>query len=230
MNRLNYTITARVMPAIICSIPILVIYYFFSNDEYKQFISFIFEIRWIDDLTFSVIVITLFSQINRLIAKSFFEKKLFKKELDMPTTQYLLHSKNLCTKEYRKKIYDKIFKDFHIKLLNKKQEFKNEIKARKLIVEAVGLIRAKVKDGRLLLNHNIEYGFFRNLVGGSVISLPMSLIAVALFFANKNMTAFYISIALSFFYIMILFFHKFVLNWFGERYAYVLFQEYLSTA
>ena len=60
--------------------------------------------------------------------------------------------------------------DFDITLLPEDQEKEKEEEARKKIVEAMSLIRAKVKDGRLLLQHNIEYGFVRNLIGGNEIA------------------------------------------------------------
>jgi len=52
----------------------------------------------------------------------------------------------------------------------------HNITARKKIVEAVSIMREKVMDGHLLLQHNIEYGLWRNLIEGSTFALLISII------------------------------------------------------
>ena len=49
------------------------------------------------------------------------------------------------------------------------------------IRDAVGLIRSRVKDGHLLLQHNLEYGFIRNLFGGSILAFVVSVVSILLY-------------------------------------------------
>jgi len=89
------------------------------------------------------------------------------------------------------------------------------------------LIRQKVKDGRLLLNHNIEYGFARNLVGGSIIGFAMSLFDI-FYFCDKSNVLFYISIVLTMLFLSIFLLRKILMHNLGNQYAKRLFQEYLQ--
>ena len=97
----------------------------------------------------------------------------------------------------------------------------------KYIVEAVGLIRKKVGNGVLLLQHNMEYGFFRNLIGGSVLSFMVCLANAYLFF-SKNKTVFSFSVALGGLFLFFVLLSKPILRRKGNLYAKTLFQEYLS--
>lgn len=80
-------------------------------------------------------------------------------------------------------ICSKVLNDFHLKLPNSKEQDKDLESAKVLFNEAVSLIREKVKNGRLILNYNIQYGFIRNLIGGSVVGILLS-IANSVFFKN----------------------------------------------
>ncbi|MEK7074382.1 MAG: HPP family protein [Patescibacteria group bacterium] len=145
----------------------------------------------------------------------------------MPTTNFLLFSDTHYSNEYKQQIREKILKDFGITLLSKEQEEKDEMAARKRIVEAASLIRGKVKDGRLLLQHNIEYGFARNLIGGSVIAFPTALIGVVLFyFFSYKVLPFVVLTVSATIYLVLIIFSKKIMDVFGVAYAKVLIQEY----
>lgn len=98
----------------------------------------------------------------------------------------------------------------------------------KKIKEAIDLVRSKVKDGHLLLQHNIEYGFVRNLMGGTIISIPISIFNISFFTIQDNRMAVILSILLLFFYLFIVLIKKKILVYFANNYASVLFNEYLS--
>lgn len=230
MNTPEYDLKARLFPSMICALPLFVLYHFYLWDELKKFIDLLAKAQWLygtSSITVYLIFVFFLSQINRIIAKDFFEKKVFNQELDMPTTNNLLYTHKIYSDQYIDRIHKKIYTDFKIKLLNKRLEVKNFIKAKELIVDAVSLIRSKVKNGRLLLKHNIEYGFFRNLIGGSTISAPLTFFILILFIFKKNNTAFIISIFLLVFYSLVLLFNKKILITFGNLYAKILIQEYM---
>ncbi|MBU3924835.1 hypothetical protein KJ854_02775 [Patescibacteria group bacterium] len=155
------------------------------------------------------------------------QDNLFQDELHFPTTNFLLYSDQTYTLERKEKIRIKIKKDFNINLLKAVEEKNDENEARKRIKEAVDLIRNKVKDGRLLLQHNIEYGFVRNLIGGLVILLPFSFFTSIFFMFEKNNLAMVLSIFLFLFFSIIFLNKKSILIYFAHNYANILYNEYL---
>ncbi len=153
---------------------------------------------------------------------------MFKDEQAMPTTNYLLFSNSQFTKEYKLRLHRHIQADFQIQLPNEQEEAQNEEIARRRIVEAVGLVRQKVKNGRLLLQFNIEYGFARNLIGGSIIGLAVSIFDIVYFFSTGNQLIGGISIFLAVVFSFLLAIHKITIRHLGNQYAKRLFQEYLQ--
>lgn len=182
----------------------------------------------IGNITISIVLLYLLMQINRFLGKFLFEKNMFKNELEMPTTNFLLFSNTEFSEEYKIKIREQIKSDFQIELPNEFMENQNIIETRKRVVEAVGLIRQKVKNGRLLLQHNIEYGFARNLIGGAIIGLMMSVFDIIYFYNNADKLIGGISIALSILFSILLIIHKPIIKHLGNQYAKRLFQEYLQ--
>ena len=97
------------------------------------------------------------------------------------------------------------------------------------IREIVGLIINKVKGGNLLLQHNIEYGFVRNLMGGSVVACIVSILNIILFkFVFMNKIVFVTSILTLLIYLMPIIFSKKILKHYADEYADKLFREYLG--
>lgn len=224
-----YNLKARVYPASLCIFPFLIFYYFYLRNDFVDFFIFYGKfIKTIGDISIPVLAIYLYSQIGRFVGKYVFEKIIYKDELEMPTTKYLLYSDDKYSKEYKEKIRNKISNDFSMNLLSQEEEIKNLLMAKKKIIEAVGLIRGKVKSGKLLLQHNIEYGFFRNLIGGSVISLIISL-CNAYFFNSVyvNIIAFRLSMVFTVLYLLPIFFSKKIINNLGNSYSEFMYKEYL---
>ncbi|MBE0573633.1 hypothetical protein IH575_01885 [Candidatus Dojkabacteria bacterium] len=224
----KYNRTARIYPSIIILIPFLIFTIYCDIDGLKDVFDDLLKIKIIGNLTIAVVLLYLLIQINRFLGKFLFEKNLFNDELKMPTTNFLLFSDSQFSKEYKLKIRSMILKDFKITLPDEQFESDNTEDTRKQIVEAVGLIRQKVKNGRLLLQHNIEYGFARNLIGGSVVGLLMSITDLVYFKIHANELLFYISLGLSCVFLLLLSIHKPIIKHLGNQYAKRLFQEYLQ--
>ncbi len=86
-----------------------------------------------------------------------------------------------------------------------------------------------MKGGRLLLQHNMEYGFFRNLVGGSVVAFLFSFFsAIFFYFIYPSPMALKLSILSIGIYGAVLIFYKRILDWFGYQYAKRLIQEFID--
>lgn len=177
----------------------------------------------------SIVFTYLFMQICRFVSKKFYQDKFFKDELQMPTTNYLMWSNDKYSRGYKQQVHEKIKTDFGIVLSTQKEEANNELDARKRIVEAVGHIRNRVKDGYLLLQHNIEYGFMRNFIGGSTVALILCLFNILFFCAyEKNSTALVLSISLFVLYSIPVLFSKMIISYYGNNYAKRLIEEYMS--
>ncbi len=225
----QYTIIARIFPAIVSSISFFVLYYFLLREQIGSFLSELLSIQWISDITISVALIFLLVQLSRFISKELYEKKIFCDGLGLPTSNYLLHLDSFYSPDYTKKIHQKIYNDFNINIPSPKKELSNEIESRKIIAESVSLVRAKVGVGNLVQQHNIEYGFVRNIVGGSVIAATISVFNMAIFYwLNFNLTAFILSGILAILFLLPVGFGGRLIKSFGTSYARILIQEYMS--
>lgn len=216
----EYNLKARVFPALLTAIPLFLIKHYIIN----QYFSFSLTQIIFGDVSILVILIYLFSQINRVISKSLFEVKT-----NFTTDKALLPSSTTLSKQYRQNLAEKIKKDFNLTLPELREENENEGDVKVRIREIVKSIINKVKDGRLLLQHNIEYGFYRNLLGGSVVASVVSFVNIFLFclwFQNKTIAI--TSMVLFLVYLLVVIFHKKILKHYSEEYTQVLFREYLE--
>lgn len=224
----KYTRTARIYPAIICSIPIFVLNYFLLSSYTADFFASLEEIKWVGGITLSVALTFLLAQAGRFVGKELFERIHFKDELYMPTTEFLLHSNTTYSLEHKSRLHSKILNDFGITIYSPEKEESDHISARKIIVESVSMIRGKVKNGQLLLQHNIEYGFMRNLIGGSLVALYISIFNIYVFgFFFPNQLGFYLSMGMALAYLLVVGIGRYLIGRYGIRYAKVLIQEYL---
>lgn len=223
----KYETNARIFPAIITIIPILIFSHFYLYKKAPEFLDSIY-FKIIGDISIIAVLIYFVVQMSRYISKKLFQDSIFKNELYFPTTDYLLYSDQKYSAEIKEKIREKIKVDFGLTLLNRFEESKSESEARKRIKEAADLVRNKVKDGRLLLQHNIEYGFVRNLIGGMIISIPFSLFNIFFFIFQKNVLAIVLSVMILLLFLTIYFLKKKILVYFAHNYASILYNEYLS--
>jgi hypothetical protein len=224
----KYNRIARIYPSIIVLIPFLLFTIYCDIDNLKDVFDNILEIKIIGNITISIVLLFFLVQVNRFLGKFLFERSIFKNELEMPTTNFLLYQDSQFSNEHKTQLRGQIKNDFHIELPTEIDENQNIENAKKRIVEAVGLIRQKVKNGRLLLQHNIEYGFARNLIGGAIIGLVMSVIDIIYFYSLDNKLIGGISISLTSLFGILLLIHKPIIKHLGNQYAKRLFQEYLQ--
>lgn len=224
----KYTLLARFFPTLLCSIPFIIFQYFFLSTEILAFLNYLGGIKLVGNVTFTAIFIYFLSQVNRFLGKELFEKRYFCDESYMPTTNFLLFSNGQYSNDYKTKIHEKIKKDFNISLCTEDEELKNETTARKKIVEAISLIRRRLGNGQLLLQHNIEYGFVRNFIGGSIIGLVFSITNTFLAYWYHANAVLLISCAQGIIYFLAILLSKSLISRMGVLYAKILIQEYVS--
>jgi hypothetical protein len=225
----KYNRIARLYPTIITALPFVILFSYITTVELKNLLKEILVLQILTGVSLTMVTIYIAMQINRFIAKEFFEKIFFKNELEMPTTNFLLFTDSEFSKAYKTRLRGQIKTDFNLEINSENDEQNNLLETRKQIVGAVGLIRNKVKNGQLLLQHNIEYGFVRNLIGGSVLGFISSIFNLIYFhFISENVFLFKISIITTLTYLTICFLSKYLINRFGQLYAKRLYQEYLT--
>lgn len=125
------------------------------------------------------------TELFRSTGKFIFQFLFFNEdETYMPSTEMLLWKSKDLSEQEKKRFYAKVFEQFKIKLLTPKQEKTRENEARLVIAEAIRKIRNLTRDDSILLQYNIEYGFYRNFLGASVYSILFLLICVAISYFN----------------------------------------------
>jgi hypothetical protein len=224
----RYTIEARFYPAVLTLPPILTLYFFALQPYLADFVGMISALV-VGGVSLSIVFIYLVMEVSRFIAK-LLEARYFQNELMMPTTNLLLHKDHTYSDDHKNQIRTKINREFQKELPSRSEETTDEMAARQRINEAVAMVREKVHDGRLVLQHNIHYGFARILVGGSLIACAVSVLNIIVFLAiaPNNIVAL-ISVGLTVLYGAVLVLGKYIVTHQGNRYAKVLFQEYLAS-
>lgn len=226
----KYSLIGRAIPAFVSMIvPIIVFNYFYASKEFTALIGEIMGVKIFANISIPIVCLFILSQLGRMIGKNVFEKSYFKDEKLMPTTQFLLFSDKNLSEQYKSKIRNKMETDFDIKLLSRKEEAKDIEESRTRIVETMALVRRNLHKNEFLLQHNIEYGAMRNLIGGSVIGLLICIFNIVFFkkFVVHDLAA-TISVFLFIFYGILIAFSKKIITFYGIRYAKIIFTEYLN--
>ncbi|WP_157197859.1 hypothetical protein [Methylomonas koyamae] len=223
---------ARIMPAFFSMIiPIMVFNHFYVSEEFSRFVGGVLGAKLVSNISISMICLYFLSEIGRMLSKNIFQRFYFKEELYMPTTNYLMFSDKTYSQQHKIKIRNKIFSDFRINLSTADEESADEHDARTKIVETMALIRKKLMGNKFLLQHNIEYGAMRNVIGGSVLGILLSIFNLIFFsLVIKINLAYYISIATLGIYFLLVIFSKIIIDFYGNNYAKILFREYLGNS
>lgn len=224
----RYEVTARMSPALIATLPFFSFYHFYINPEFSGLVHSAFDLKILSEIPISVAIFIGVYHINRLFGK-ILESVYFRSERSLPTTEYLLYQNDEYSTEYKEGIRERLSQDFKRNLLNPQEEKENNREARREIIEVVRLLRNKVKGGRLVLNRNIEYGFFRNLSVSCFVIFPFSLYGI--YFFTKiypSPMAVNVQIASAILSLLMILTSYFILRFLGKNYANALYQEYMQ--
>lgn len=225
----KYDIFARVIPAILASLPFFTLHYFLLSPALGAFWGQLLGLKVASDVTFVFALLFLSMQLNRIVSKEVFEKRIYDDGLRFPTTDFLLHLHSFFSVDYTHKIHNQIKSDFDIDIPTRHSEIKDENKSRRLIREAMSHIRAKVGKGNLLGQHNLEYGFIRNFSGGNVVATTISILNMIIFkWIYPNNIALTVSSVSFFIYLILSLFAVKMIGIVGKSYAKVLIQEYMA--
>jgi len=227
----RYYYTARLLPAAITAAPLVLLYHYTLGTNISLALQ---EISTIIGRFFSVVppvaLIFLLVQLIRFISKELFQRFYFQDELDLPTTRYLLNDSVYFAPEIRQRLRTRLRKDFDLSLPSAEEERLNAAQCRRQAAACVAQIRTKLRTNQFLLRHNIEFGFFRNLLGGCILAVVVGIFDIVYFrYVAPEALAFRLSVGFCLAYLLPIIASKFLLNRFGHYYAKVLFDEYLAT-
>lgn len=225
----TYYFKARLFPTVITSIPPFVFVILVLKPLYGESLKNIFDILpMLTSFGIYAGLVFLSVQINRFVSKEIFQRFFFKEDINMPTTNYLLWSDMFFAVDTKKAINEKILSSFNINLLNPVEEQQDDFKARNLIVHAVSRIKNKLRDNAVLFQHNIEYGFIRNIIGGSLIALLFSIAIIIYALINSDGTLRNTGVILLIIYSLPIIFSKLLITKYGRYYAKVLYEQFMS--
>ena len=225
----SYYLKARLFPTVLTALPAIILYNKFVAVLYHDKLESIYSgLPTVTDIILSSAIVFLLVQINRFLSKEIFQILYFKDEINMPSTNLLLKSNSDLETSIKQKIEEKIKNKFDITLLTSIEESADEPRARKLIATAVSQIRNVIRDNTLLLQHNIEYGFFRNLFGGSFLAFVISIIIVISSHYTVDLITRSLGWILTFIYFLSILLSKLLINKYGKYYAKILFEQFLT--
>ena len=228
MNQNRYFLQAILLPALLTAIPALILFNTLLGPEMKLLFQELPLLLKGTGISFSVALVFLWVQFNKLSGRVIFQKLIFKDELYMPTTNFLLYKSNYFTPEIKRLIRQRIEELFSLRLYNQKKERKHEINARKQICIAVSQIRELLRNNQMLLRHNIDYGFFKNLLSGC---LPAFLLSLGGFIAADFLPVLLpfrsTFAAMTSLYLLPLLFCRSILQHFGHYYSKILYEQFL---
>ena len=161
----------------------------------EALVSFILSLKFLGGMTFSMGFLYIYSLAIREISK-YFQRQYFTGDeaKGFPTTYLMTYANNTFSDSYKDK-YRKLISDrFNFELLNKEEEETNPIEAKKRLNEATELVKVEIQDGYLVLKHNIWFGFCRNFIDGSIISMLLCIVGIlaGIFFTEDNKVLFFI--------------------------------------
>ena len=225
----EYTTKARVFPTVLTMIPFIVLYIWVLAPMINPILAPVWDyLPVVAGVSIHAVLLYAFMQLNRFLSKAIFQDWLFLGDLHMPTTDMLMPNHASLDAQTRKRYYEQINRDFNIDVKKDLSKLKTENDQRMMLTRLVGQIRPKLKDNAMVQQHNREFGFIRNLVGGSLSAFVISIALVIVAAVAKNNELLYTSIILAVIYLFPIIFSKVLITRFGRNYAYVLFEQYAS--
>lgn len=171
-----YKFRARILPATLSFIPLIltgcVLSLEYLERKYAFTITGLIIILWplLSELLYRVFV----SNSKKLEEQLFLSRKMF------PTTELLLWENSFYSKQHKVVFSKKVQEEFGLSLPTQKLELEDKKEAIAEINSVIAMVKSKMINHPLVLNHNISYGFTRNLIGGVPFAIGSSLIGLAI--------------------------------------------------
>lgn len=220
----KYELNTQYIPALLCSLPfILVVMYFISKIDASFWGAVLTQTA--GGIGISGAIYYLASYTCRHVGK-WLEDAMFNNGESFPTTTYLLDYDTHFSNEHKQEIRSKIFNNFNIDL---KDRTRNTHASRQRIHEAVGRIRQQFfKANDMILMRNIQFGFSKNLAGGSLVALVVSVALLTISLTAQTQLSSNMCVILIFWYVALSIYGLIAMRSNAKRYALALFDEFLA--
>lgn len=220
-----YEIRARVVPALVCSVPFLAFGYFFLAGIDRGFAQLVLA-QVIGGVSIMAAMFLFLAFLARHVG-TWLQDIMFSEGDWFPTTELMLAGSAAMSEERKQQIREKIVAEFDIDLSSRTSD---TLQDRRRIGEAISHIRKKFfgKQG-LALQRNIEFGIAKNVAGGSIIALVVSILIVAISYTTGMAGSFFLGLIMSALYLLGTMFGLIAMKTNAKRYAAALFEEYLAS-
>lgn len=220
----RYDIEARYVPALVCTIPFLFLGFYYLNGLDSAFWRSTFAVN-VGSISFSSAIFFMLVHFCRAIGKAI-EEKIYRDGLSFPTTEFLLDNNTSLSKERKSEIIKKVNDKFGVDITNRTG---NTDTNRLLIHECVSQIRSVLrKNNPMILQRNIQFGFAKNLLGGSVLAFFTSTFGLAASVAASNNQATRVSFVLICCYSVLVLASFLLMRLAAKHYAHTLYEEFLG--
>lgn len=226
----EYEIKARYIPTFLSVIPIVHFStVFFGGAFWDELLKNISWMLVIVNLSGSTIVMLALVQFQCSLGKAWIEESIFGKGGErFPTTDMLLYSSGLISKQRKDQLRCRISDITGYTLLTEEEEYTDPLNARLQAREAVGHVRAKVGRGIMTIHYNIRYGFFRNLIAGVPWATVGGLGCSIFYFFESSWKLMSLFIVYTIIYLVLFLFKKPILKKLAYSYADTLLNEYTN--
>lgn len=215
----KYIFLARYLPALITLFPASIIYFFVTKVHSQYGLTeYLLSIQFFYGISATFIITYFVSMIIRELG-SLLETRYFHRKQGFPSTYNLLWSGTKLSHQDKYKYREKIKSDFEINLFNEQQETYNTTEAIKLLNQATRLLSTKYQQHPQVGEANISYGFARNMSGGALIALPISIAGIIVGFTIHIPALTFWSFCFCIIFLLIALFHKHWIIRNAEKYS-----------
>ena len=224
----GYTTKARIFPTVIMAPPVLRVINVAVGAHAPFWLSSPSYLALFGKATVMAAVVYLLSQISRFIGAEVVERVVTKKGGDFPTTRLLFPGNEGLSFALRNAVSKKAEQLFGTALPTQTSP-ETEPETRRTIVDLVARMRGRTRNHKLLLQHNIEYGFWRNLIGAAPITFLASIACVFFHVAGLlGDTIYKMSILYAASSVLLMGASPLILGRLSVRYAHTLFEAFLD--
>lgn len=225
----SYYLKARLFPSVLTVIPVLVFINYMINAHLSAELSHLnTALPLVTSLGISAALVFLMVQVNRIISKELFERIIFRSDTAFPTTEFLMPDTSHLSSQIKTLLIQKIHSRYGIVIPISIDNTYNDSDTRLAISTAVSQIRNELRDNSLLLQHNIEYGFVRNLLGGTILALLFTICSLVAGFYYDEVSLVSFAFVMLIIYSIPLLLCNFLVRRLGRYYAKVLYEQFLS--
>lgn len=176
----RYIFFARYLPGLITLLPASLIYFYITKEYAKYKLSdYMLSVPFFCGVSATFIITYFVSMVTREFG-SLLEARYFHKRMGFPSTYNLLWSGTKLSRQDKQRYAEKIKREFQLSLFDEHQEASDRDEAIRLLNQASRLLSTKYQQNAQVKEANIAYGFARNVSGGALISLPLSIIGIIL--------------------------------------------------